>query len=220
MVTSDSPAPLGSGLAVSDLALAEAPLDPRRAAATMLAVAETAAFDPPPIAVPAQLSACQMHLAPSSSVHLTPSYGAGAPSLAVSSAAAGAAVGRAYHLLLVGRAPSSNVDAFEPYLVGAIPPSQCALIARSASESPAQWPDVTEWVDALTGFCGNQRLAAPAALLRRQRATRIRARVAIVVVVVATAAVMLLAPRWLDAMSEQSNPATDVQPGLPSAMSY
>lgn len=212
-----------AGRSVSDLARSEAPLEPTRAAALTLAIAEAADYTPPGIDVPEQLAPDTIHLEPDGSIRLTPtagSYEAGP----ASTGAVGAAVGRAHHLLLVGRVPSDAADAFEPYLLSRLPATQCALIARSCSSSPAQWPGVTEWVQELSEFCGGDRLALPPERQRRERRSRRTARAAVALVVLGTAAVLWLAPRWLAASSEGSWPVDGderpAQTAASSEMSY
>ncbi len=123
----------------------------------------------------------------------------------------GAAVGRFLHALLTGREPLGREDAHEPALVAALPSSTCALIARSASEAPGQWPSLAEWSVELAAVAGAVAPPPPESEIRRRRRRRTVLTAALVALVALSAIVVWLAPGWWDDATDEGSIAPSGQ---------
>lgn len=201
---------------LAELADAEAPMDHRRAAAVLLAVARELERRRERGIVDDDLDAGSVLLGADGSVVLPqrrrgpveePS-GLGPPV----GTEAGAAVGRLYFLLLVGRAPLRRDDAFEPVVRNVLTAEQCALLARSFADAPGQWPTVAEWESALGDIARGMAAAPPpheAAAAQRRRVLVVAGLVALVAV---TIVVLLAAPGWWDAATDQGASSTLLTP--------
>lgn len=183
---------------LASLAAEEAPLSPRRAAAVMVAVVRELERRDAAGPTDDPLRADDVVLAADGSVQVA---GDGRPSGDGdrSGVSAGAAVGRMLFLLLVGRPPLGPDDAFEPHLRASLPAPAVALLARSCSPAPGQWPSVHDWAEPLADLAGGQAPPRPAAEVARLRRRRRLVAVAVVALLVISAVVVLLAPRWWDA---------------------
>lgn len=117
---------------------------------------------------------------------------------------AGASVGRLLFELLVGRAPLGREDAFEPVLVSSLSPRVCALMARSLSDAPGQWPTSGAWRARLEEDIGGQAPPLPPAEQRRQKRHRALMIIGLVVLVGATIAILAMAPVWWSEVNERS----------------
>lgn len=183
---------------LSDVIETEAPVQVGRALAIMVAVSRAVgALDP--ASVPARIEADDVRLREDGSVALDPSV---APRADGDEAEAGASLGRLLFALLVGRRPLHRDDAFEPSLRAELPPSTCALIARSASNAPGQWPSVEQWTDELTHVAGPHAPALPPPERRRVRRRRAVLAAALVVLAVASIVAVWLAPSWWDGATD------------------
>ena len=201
----------GRARTMDELIAADAPLPPGRALALMVAVTRTvAALDPE--RAPSRLEADQVRLHEDGSVSFEvprrdEPAGSPAPEPEL-----GASIGRLLFALLAGRPPVGRDDAFEPTLRAALAPSTCALIARSASEAPGQWPDVEEWTTELAHVAGT--IAPPLPAPERRRARRRRALLvgALVLLALVSILVVWLAPRWWDAATDERSLGTGAGP--------
>lgn len=189
----------------------EAPLRPRRAAALILAIAEHIQHVEGPEGIDTAMmpTADEVLLHADGRVEMPlrdqPESDATAPS-------PGSVIGRWYHLLLVGREPLTPSDGFEPHLRATLGDEQCALLARSASPSPGQWPTVAEWIEVLEGFCGGQRPPRPAQLRRSRRRSRVAAGALLALVTTATVIVLALAPGWWNDATSADQPGGTPSP--------
>lgn len=194
---------------LQDVVDTEAPVPPARATAIAVAVArhleslESAGLDA------GSVDASRVLLAADGSVAITGVGGGRRPDADEAGGGTlgtegGASVGRLLFELLTGRPPLGREDAHEPAVTTALTPELCALLARSFSDAPGQWPDAHTWRCALESEIGG--LAPP--LTPRQAATARRRRVLVAlgmaVLVTATVVILLLAPRWWDSLSEES----------------
>lgn len=109
---------------------------------------------------------------------------------------AGASVGRLLFGLLVGRVPLGRDDAVEPHLVESLPPHVVALMVRSCSDTPTQWPTLADWEPVLRELAGGQLMDEPRRDRSRRRRRRAMVAVAVAVLAAISLAVVLLAPRW------------------------
>ena len=126
---------------------------------------------------------------------------------------AGAAIGRLFFELLVGRAPLDRSDAFEPSLTAALGPSVCALIARSCSDFEGQWPSINEWSAALLDLAGGQATPPTAAERASALRRRILVGIGIALLVAISILVVLWAPGWWDGANEAAlSTAATAQP--------
>jgi hypothetical protein len=116
---------------------------------------------------------------------------------------AGASIGRLLFELLTGRAPLGRDDAFEPVVRAALSPAVSALLARSFSDSPGQWPDARTWRDALEAEAGPMAPPLPPAVAARLHRRRLLLMAGVALLVLATLVVVLLAPSWWDAATEE-----------------
>ncbi|MFN7151293.1 MAG: hypothetical protein ACK4V6_17675, partial [Microthrixaceae bacterium] len=173
---------------LAELADAEAPMDHRRAAAVLLAVTRELGHRRERGIVDEDLDAGSVLLGADGSVVLPqrrrstveePS-GLGPPI----GTEAGAAVGRLYFLLLVGRAPLRRDDAFEPVVRSVLTAEQCALLARSFADAPGQWPTVDEWQTALGDIARGMAAAPPPSELAAARRRRLLVAAGLVALVV------------------------------------
>lgn len=192
----------GRARSMAEVIAQDAPVATGRALAIMAAVTRTAAALDPDRA-PRQLTADQVHLHEDGGVSLDPAtvHAGGSPP----ESELGASIGRLLFALLVGRAPFDRDEAFEPALRSSLPASTCALIARSASDAPGQWPDVEEWSDELARVAGP--LAPPVPPTERRRARRRRSVLlaGLALLVVLSVVVVWLAPRWWDAATDEGS---------------
>ena len=195
----------GRARTLADVIATEAPVPTGRALALMVAVSRTVgALDPD--RAPRRLGPDDVLLSEDGTVTLVAT--AAASPAAEPDSELGASIGRLLFALLVGRRPIDHDDAFQPTLRAALPPSTCALIARSASESPGQWPSPGEWTDELTQVAGALAPPLPAPERRRTRRRQVALGVALVVLVAASIIVLWLAPRWWDsANDDEGSPA-------------
>ena len=197
---------------MAEVIASDAPVPAGRALAIMTAVSRTAgSLDPD--SAPTRVTPDQVRLHEDGSVSLSGAahsveadHSTGPPP----EPELGASIGRLLFALLVGREPVDREDAFEPALRAALPPSTCALIARSASEAPGQWPDVEEWTAELTRVAGALAPPVPAPERRRLRRRRGVLVAALVLLGALSVVVVWSAPRWWDS-------ATDDEGSLPPA---
>lgn len=193
---------------LADVIATEAPLPTGRALALMVAVSRAVDRLDPAVA-PRCIEPDDVVLSVDGTVSL--------PAADLSAASAGtdselgASIGRMLFALLVGRRPLERDDAFEPSVRAVLPPSTCALIARSASEAPGQWPDVAEWTCELTRVAGALAPPVPAPERRRSRRRRSALTVAMVLLVVASVVLVLLAPRWWDSANDDEGSLAQVE---------
>lgn len=174
----------------------EAPLGARRAAAVLVPVARELARPRAPGDVPhTDVSSSRVLLGEDGSVRID---GRGAPD----GVSAGAGVGRLLFELLVGRPPLSADDAAEPHLQASLAPSTVALLLRSCTDAPGQWPSVEDWQHELARIAGPMSPPLPPdqVVAHRRRARWIA--VALVALVLISVAVLVLAPRWWDTATE------------------
>lgn len=180
---------------LDELVRSEAPLGSRRAASVMVAVAREAARLEAAGRPVGPIGAEQVRLCADASVVLEP----GATS---HEGAGGASLGALLFELLTGRPPLGREDAYEPAVIASLSPTLRALMARSLSDAPGQWPTAQEWSDSLEAEVGG--LAPP--LAPRAAARELRRRRLVVlgmaVLLAASLAAVLLAPRWLDSLDE------------------
>lgn len=175
-------------------------MPPRRAAAVMVAVSDAVAARGEELAAFEHLPAAAVELRADGDVCLEMAAG-DHDAAAVAhdgGSAGGAALGRWFFELLVGRAPLGRDDAFEPVLTDRLEPSLCALLARSLSDHTPQWPTVEEWRHHFVRLAGG--LAPPEPPTRRRARRRRGAIVAVAAAALAVAvlAVLWAAPRWWD----------------------
>jgi uncharacterized membrane protein YjdF len=83
-----------------------------------------------------------------------------------------------------------------------LPPSTVALMLRSCTDSPGQWPTVEEWQDQLSSLAGPMTPPPPARQLAAQRRRARWIAVALAALVLISVAVLVLAPRWWDAVTD------------------
>lgn len=187
---------------LAELAEAEAPMEPRRAAAVLLAVTRELERRRARGIVDEQLDADRVLLGADGSVVL-PERRRG-PVVETSELGppvgteAGAHVGRLYFLLLVGRPPLRRDDAFEPVVRNALTADQCALLARSFADAPGQWPTVAEWQSGLNDIARGMAAAPPPRQLAAARRRRVLVALGLVALVIASIVVLWAAPRWWD----------------------
>ncbi len=202
---------------LAELAEAEAPMDPRRAAAVLLAVTRELERRRARGIVDEHVDADRVLLGADGSVVLPDRHRS--PVVETSELGppvgteAGAHVGRLYFLLLVGRPPLRRDDAFEPVVRNALSAEQCALLARSFADAPGQWPTVAEWQSELGAIAQGMAAAPPpreVAAARRRRALLV---VGLVALVIVSVVVLLAAPRWWDDATDQGASAVVVTPG-------
>jgi hypothetical protein len=182
----------------------DAPLPARRAAAVLVPLARElarplSAADAPPTDVTSE----RVRMCEDGSVLID---GRGAPD----GVGAGACLGRLLFELMVGRAPLSSSDAAEPHLQASLPPSAVALLLRSCTDSPGQWPAVEEWQHELARLAGPMSPPLPARELAAQRRRARWIAVALVALLVISAAVLVLAPRWWDAATDDGASGAEV----------
>lgn len=201
---------------LAELADAEAPMEHRRAAAVLLAVTRELERRRERGIVDEDLDAGSVLLGADGSVVL-PRRRRGpveepsdlGPPIGTET---GAAIGRLYFLLLVGRPPLRRDDAFEPVVRNVLTAEQCALLARSFADAPGQWPTVTEWHTALGEIARGMAASPPPRVLAAARRRRLLVVAGLVVLVVVTLVVVLAAPRWWDDATEEGAAATDERP--------
>ncbi len=169
----------------------EAPLAPRRAASVLVAVCRELELLTSSGTAVTDLSAGRIELAGDGSARIE-------PGAARTGVAAGAGVGRLLFELLVGRPPLGAEDAFEPHLTSTLPASTVALLARSCSDAPGQWPSVADWSAELARVAGGQAPAEPPQRTAARRRRRTAVVLAVVALVVLSVVVVALAPRWWD----------------------
>ena len=87
-------------------------------------------------------------------------------------------------------------DAVEPHLVESLPPHVVALMVRSCSDTPTQWPTLADWEPVLRELAGGQLMDEPRRDRSRRRRRRAMIAVALAVLAAISLAVVLLAPRW------------------------
>ena len=199
----------GRARTVAEVIADDAPVAAGRALAIMAAVSRTVAASDPDRA-PTRLTAEQVRLHEDGSVSLDLAGAASARAGTDDEPELGASIGRLLFALLVGRPPFDREEAFEPALRAALPASTCALIARSASEAPGQWPTVGDWTDELTRVAGPLAPPLPVPERRRARRRRVTLLAALVLLVVVSAVVVWLAPRWWDAATDEGSIAQSV----------
>jgi hypothetical protein len=112
---------------------------------------------------------------------------------------AGAAIGRLLFELLVGRPPLGRDDAFEPTLFAELGATLCALLARSFSDSPGQWPDASTWRSALEAHTRGLAPPPPPSVVRKERRRRVLIALGVALLALVTVVTLVLAPRWWDA---------------------
>lgn len=197
----------GARHSLAELIEREAPVPARRSAALLAAVVRDAGrlgadhgegpgtgFD-----------AARVELVADGSVHIAgpPPDGPAAGPSVPTEASAGASIGRLLFELLVGRGPLDRDDALHPHLVDSLPPQVVALVARSCSDTPTQWPTLAEWEPALRELAGGQLMAEPPRLRARRRRRRAVIAVALAVLAAVSAVVVLSAPRWWAAVTTE-----------------
>lgn len=191
----------GRARRLSDVVDRDAPLPGARAMALVAAVARTVeAMDP--AAAPIRLDPSEVLLHDDGAVVVV----AGAESVACADAAdseLGASIGRMLFALLVGRAPLSRDEGYEPVLRAALPLTTCALVARSASDAPGQWPSPQEWVDELDRVAGAHTPPLPPVEQRRRRRRRTLLVAALLTLAAVSLAAALLAPTWWDDATDE-----------------
>ena len=174
----------------------EAPLGARRAAAVLVPVAhELARPLPPGDAPPTDVTSSRVLVGEDGSALIE---GRGAPD----GVGAGASIGRLLFELLVGRPPLSAEDAAEPHLQASLPPSTVALLLRSCTDAPGQWPSIEEWQHELARIAGPMSPPPPPAQVAAHRRRARWIAVALLVLVLISVAVLVLAPRWWDAATD------------------
>ncbi|MDQ2678213.1 MAG: hypothetical protein M3Y51_05670 [Actinomycetota bacterium] len=199
----------GRARTVAEVIASDAPVPAGRALAIMTAVSRSVGALDPAVA-PARLTPEQVRLHEDGSVSLPAAEREEPPGVSPPEPELGASIGRLLFALLVGRAPIDREDGFEPALRAALPTSTCALIARSASEAPGQWPTVDDWTAELTRVAGALAPPVPAPEQRRVRRRRIALVAALALLVAVSLVVVWSAPRWWDS-------ATDDEGSLPVA---
>lgn len=188
---------------------AEAPVPARRACSIMVAVARELAAGEQAGWDRGSLDAARVQLARDGSVEVLGEPGArlhapdpGDPEAPRPGTAAGASIGRLLFELLTGRPPLGRDDAFEPVVTATLSRDVCALLARSFSDAPGQWPDAATWRDALESQVGPMAPPLPPAVVNRLRRRRLLLIAGVVLLVAATLVVLLLAPAWWDSATE------------------
>ncbi len=181
---------------LAELVDAEAPLPPTRAAAVMTAVVRALAAGPAHGEQVTDLMAESVILSEDGSATVT----SGA---APDGVAAGAGVGRLLFQLLVGRRPFATDDAFEPHVTNSFPPSTVALLSRSFSDSPGQWPAVADWAAELSRIAGAHAPAEPPRVVAARRRRQVLIALALALLVLISVTVVLLAPGWWDAATDE-----------------
>jgi hypothetical protein len=188
----------------------EAPLGARRAAAVLVPVARELARPRAPGDAPdTDVSSSRVVLGEDGSVRID---GTGAPD----GVSAGAGIGRLLFELLVGRPPLSADDAAEPHLQASLAPSTVALLLRSCTDAPGQWPSVEDWQHELARIAGPMSPPPPPDQVAAHRRRARWIAVALATLVLISVAVLVLAPRWWDAATEEGAPGaaapSDAQP--------
>ncbi|HTO01124.1 MAG TPA: hypothetical protein VL068_10655 [Microthrixaceae bacterium] len=134
---------------------------------------------------------------------------------------AAASVGAVLFELLMARPPLDASDAFEPGITSALPPEVSALLVRSVSDSPAQWPTLDNWAATLGAQAGGS--AAPTPLSRRRRDRRRSLIAAVVLLTLAALTVLVISrvPGWWDdaTRDEGSHAVFGAAPLVPSISS-
>lgn len=181
---------------LSDVVELDAPLPGSRAMALTAAIARTVATLDPTDS-PARLDPSEVVLHDDGTVTVAPRAGA-ARCTDPADSELGASIGRMLFTLLVGRAPLSRDEGYEPALRAALPMTTCALVARSASDAPGQWPSPEEWVAELARVAAAHAPPPPPAERRRNRRRRQVLVAALIALVAASLAAAVLAPRWWD----------------------
>ena len=179
----------------------------RRAAAIALALARELQHAEDRGAPLGEVGAADVTVHADGSIQVRPPDGA-VTAGRVGSDGSGAAIGRVFFSLLVGRAPLDRTDAYEPALTAALPPSVCALIARSSSDADGQWPTVAEWSTALVDLAGGQATGPSPAQRSRARTRRALIGLGVAILVLVTLLVVVQAPGWWDAANEGGDPST------------
>jgi hypothetical protein len=187
----------GARRSLADLTEQDAPVPVRRAAALLAAVARDAegAVAGHGEGPGTGFDASQVLLVADGSVRITGAATGGRHG-ARAAPSAGASVGRLLFELLVGRAPLGRDDAVEPHLIESLPPHVVALVARSCSDTPTQWPALADWEPVLGELAGGQLMDEPRRRRARRRRRRATIAVAVAVLAAISLAVVLLAPRW------------------------
>ena len=206
-----------AGRPLAEVIDADAPIPTQRAAAITLALARELrrVADRGPLRV--DLRAADVTVYADGSVRVRPSHPAATGSVgsvgsvvSVGPDGSGAAIGRLFFELLVGRAPLDRTDAFEPALTNALSPTVCALIARSCSPADGQWPTIDEWSTALVALAGGQATSPTPSERRRARLRRLLVGLGMTVLVVVTLLVVLRAPNWWDTANDDGGATTTV----------
>ncbi len=195
----------GARRSLADLTEQEAPVPVRRAAALLAAVARDAerAVAGHGEGPGTGFDASQVQLVADGSVRITGAVPRGRPG-APDAPSAGASVGRLLFELIIGRVPQGRDDAVEPHLVESLPPHVVALVVRSCSDTPTQWPALADWEPVLRELAGGQLMDEPRRDRSRRRRRRAMIAVAVAVLAAISLAVVLLAPRWwADATTEE-----------------
>jgi hypothetical protein len=121
-----------------------------------------------------------------------------------------AAVGQTLFELLMARPPVDSSDAFEPGVTSKLTPALSALIVRSVSDSPAQWPTLELWAATLTPQVGGAATPAPPSRQRRDRRRTVISVVLLVVLAAITVLVISQASGWWDnATSDEGSLSVD-----------
>jgi len=201
---SDDGVPGHAARPLQDLVATEAPLPARRAAAVLLSVARGMRSEQLHGRDPGPLRSADVILHDDGSVDLRPSGTTDPdPPDPDRPGPAGASLGRLLFELLVGRPPLDRADALEPAITDTLEPADCALVARSCSEAPGQWPSVDEWVDALTRIAGSQAPPpAPAERARQRRRIRLIG-AGLAALALASVLSLVLTPVWWRGADEQ-----------------
>ena len=198
-----------AGRPLAEVIDADAPIPTQRAAAITLALARELrrVADRGPLRV--DLRAADVTVYADGSVRVRPPSHPTAVG-SVGPDGSGAAIGRLFFELLVGRAPLDRTDAFEPALTNALSPTVCALIARSCSPADGQWPTIDEWSTALVALAGGQATSPTPSERRRARLRRLLVGLGMTVLVVVTLLVVLRAPDWWDTANDDGGATTTV----------
>lgn len=174
----------------------EAPLGARRAAAVLVPLARELARPCAPGTAPhTDLTSSRVLLGEDGSVRID---GYGAPD----GVSAGAGIGRLLFELLVGRPPLSADDAAEPHVQASLSPSTVALLLRSCTDAPGQWPAVEDWQHELAVVAGAMSPPPPPGQMAAHRRRSRWIVAALVALVLISVAVLVLAPRWWDAATD------------------
>lgn len=109
-----------------------------------------------------------------------------------------AAVGQTLFELLMARPPVDSSDAFEPGITSKLTPALSALIVRSVSDSPAQWPTLDLWAATIAPQARGSATSAPPARQRRDRRRTVLSIALLVVLAAITVLVISQASGWWD----------------------